>query len=588
MFLRFIANPLRRPLPLLIAGVLGAYVLWVLSLPAWPSQDGPVHLYYTRVMAELVSGAPSAYRPYFFIKHFLPPYAVYYYALLLFSHMVSLLTADRVVVCVYLVSLVFGFRYAAKAIGPNADRMTLLTSVLLLNWALGMGFTNYCLAFSFALWGVGLWLRLGNAPALGKRFAFVALMFWITLTHPVPLLLVLGFGAVDLLCRYAAGRRSWGPVERRGRVYGWLTLAGGSVSLLYVKAFTVAHPLAQRTVVHGTLPEQIVRRLKDIATVKNLELLYGRWWEIRVYRGCLLLIAGTALVLAILQFRRRRAAGPWTSEPWTAGPWTPRLWTSGDSMLVFCACLLALLPMLPSDLSGAYYFTERLTILLWLMLLLAACAWEPKVNSGSAPACGGFPKQLRMREDRSRWADAVAGVFAVCATVLILHTADCTLRPFAERDAQLAHTKLPLQGQLSMVLDGGKPREYTWAGPPWDPFYWETVTLLRANGGILVNAPWLDSPIIPLAPTAALPGSHLPPLLANSPYLLVGALNRSSLVRSAVLDRSGVALFSPNREHGGHTTAAFLGAGWSCSNTQGGIYRMCTRGALDDIAMLAH
>ncbi len=566
MFLRCTINVLRRPLPLLAVGVLGAYVLWVLSLPAWPSQDGPVHLYYTRVLAVLFSGEPSAYRPYFFIKHLLPPYAVYYYALLLLSRVMSLLTADRVVVCVYLVSFVFGFRYAAKAIGPNADRMTLLASVLLLNWALGMGFTNFFLSFSFSLWGIGLWLRLGNAPALGKRLAFVALMLWITLSHPVPLLLVLSFGSVDLLCRYAAAKGAWGPVERRGGVYGLLTLAGGSLCLLYVKAFTVAHPLAQRTAIHATLQEQIVRRLKDIAIVKNLELLYGRWWEIQVYRGCLLLIAGTALLLAVLQFRRSRIAGRWTP---------------GDSMLAFCACLFVLFPIFPSDLSGAYYFTERLTILLWLMVLLAACAWEPKGESVPPALARVFPSS------QSRWADTAAGAFAVCATVLILHAADRTLRPFAERDAELAHTKLPLQGRLSMVLDGGKPRVYTWAGPPWDPFYWETVALLRTNDGILVNAPWLDSPIIPLAPTAALPGANLPPLLANSPYLLVGALDKSPLVRSAVLDHSGVALFSPNLEHGGRTVAAFLGAGWSCGSTQDGIYRLCMRAAAGDVAMLA-
>ncbi len=572
MFSRCMVSVLRRPLPLLAVGVLGAYVLWVLSLPAWPSQDGPVHLYYTRVLAELFSGEPSAYRSYFFIKHLLPPYAVYYYALLSLSHVMSLLTADRVVVCVYLVSFVFGFRYAAKAIGPNADRMTLLASVLLLNWALGMGFTNYCLSFSFALWGIGLWLRLGDAPAPGKRLAFIALMLWITLSHPVPLLLVLGFGGVDLLCRYAAAKGDWGPVERRGGVYGLLTLAGGSLCLLYVKAFTAAHPLAQRTVLQAPLQEQIVRRLKDIAIVKNLELLYGRWWEIQAYRGCLLLIAGIALLLAISQFRRR----------WTPGRGAPGHWTPGDSMLVFCACLFVLFPILPSDLSGAYYFTERLTILLWLMVLLAACAWEPKAESAS-------PALARVAVDRrSRWADLAAGAFAVCTTALILHAADRTLRPFAERDAELARTKLPLQGRLSMVLDGGKPRVYPWAGPPWDPFYWETVALLRTNDGILVNAPWLDSPIIPLAPTAALPGATLPPLLANSPYLLVGALDKSPLVRSAVLDRSGVALFSPNLEHGGRTVAALLGAGWSCGSTQDGIYRLCTRAAAGDVAMLAH
>ncbi len=59
--------------------VLALYVLWMLSLPAWPSQDGPVHLYYTRVLDALFSSAPSPFYAHFFIKHLVPPYAVYYY-----------------------------------------------------------------------------------------------------------------------------------------------------------------------------------------------------------------------------------------------------------------------------------------------------------------------------------------------------------------------------------------------------------------------------------------------------------------------------------------------------------------------------
>ena len=113
----------RRVSPELLATVLLvlAYIVWILSLPAWPSQDGPIHLYYVHVMRELLSHHATVYSRYYTIKHVLPPYALYYYALLVLSKFCSLLIADRLVLCVYLVLFVFGFRYLAQEVGSSAD-----------------------------------------------------------------------------------------------------------------------------------------------------------------------------------------------------------------------------------------------------------------------------------------------------------------------------------------------------------------------------------------------------------------------------------------------------------------------------------
>ena len=100
--------PLRRFTPELLATVLivVVYIAWLLSLPAWPSQDGPVHLYYTHVLGALLSHQPTPYTHFYTIKHLLPPYALYYYALLVLSKAVSLLMADRLIVCAYVVLFV--------------------------------------------------------------------------------------------------------------------------------------------------------------------------------------------------------------------------------------------------------------------------------------------------------------------------------------------------------------------------------------------------------------------------------------------------------------------------------------------------
>lgn len=570
----------RTALNLALFAIVAAYVIWLASMPAWPSQDGPVHLYYTRVLDALLSGAPSPFRPYFFVKHLLPPYALYYYALLGLSHFMQLLTADRVVIGCYIVSFILGFRYCARAIGPNAGVSSLLASLLVMNWALGMGFANFCLSLSFALWAIGLWLRLGRGPDLARRIGFLALLVVITLTHPVPLLLVLGFCGLDLLCRFVAARKGWRPLGAKELRAGIVTLACGALCLLYVKAFTVAHPLEQRTKAYGTFSQHVVRRIKDVLIVKNVEVLYGRWWQIELYRASIGLILVIAVALVLLQWRRHRAA---------------RVWTAGDSMTVYAACCFLIMPLLPSDISGAYYFFERLNIMLWITSLLAASGWSPQAHRQTQAQALGVLKGVSQPADsfaaspllrRTALAGAAAVAFSGALTILLLHALDRTLRPFAERDYRLAHTELPLRGQLAMVLDGDQERKYLWAGPPWDPYYWDTVALLRHNDGIMVNPPWLDSPIIPLAETSVIPGSVLPPLLANSPLILGYRLKDTPALRAAVLDKTAVALFSPVGRGGRTVVPPMLGAGWSCNAPVGAGYRLCMRGT-ENTARLA-
>ena len=125
----------RFPAILLVAA---AYVVWFLCIPAWPSQDGPMHLYYTHILGQLLSHQPTVYARFYVVKHLLPPYALYYYSLLALSKGVPLLLADRLILCAYALSFIFGFRFLARALGPCADEMTLLASLLLLNWPLGI------------------------------------------------------------------------------------------------------------------------------------------------------------------------------------------------------------------------------------------------------------------------------------------------------------------------------------------------------------------------------------------------------------------------------------------------------------------
>ncbi len=243
-------------------------------------------------MRALFSHADTSYARFYTIKHLFPPYSFYYYALLGLSHFVSLLLADRLIVCVYIVSFVFGFRYLSRALGPGADSMTLLCTLLLLNWPLGMGFVNFCLSFSFVFWALGLWLRFAGRMAYGARMGFVLLAILTMFTHPVPLLLLLGIASLDLLIRFLANRRHNQRTPQLGLDFITLILAG--FTLGYVKLFTTSRPL-QQTIV-GEEPVSFATRI----THNIAELLGGEGGCISFRAGVRAAVVHRVLLLAVL------------------------------------------------------------------------------------------------------------------------------------------------------------------------------------------------------------------------------------------------------------------------------------------------
>lgn len=515
--------------------ITAAYVVFVLSLPAWPSQDGPVHLYYTHVLGQLLSDPASIYHRFYFIKHIAPPYALYYYLLLLLSKLVPLALADRLVICLYIVLFVFGFRSLARAIGSEdsraPERATLFATLLVLNWSLGMGFVNYCLSLALSFWALGLWFRLSKRSGLGSCVAFWLLTVAVTLAHPVPLLFVLGITALDLVARRT-------PFTRDTDRSWFADLALWVVSLLplgYVKAFTQAHPLAQRTAVAGSLPHRALQHWIGYVQGRSLSLLFGSSLGVVVYRAALPLLLVVTLTFAV---RQRMKGSAYNS--------------AAQLFLLSSLFLLLVLPWLPSDLSGAYFFTERLTVLIWITALLA---------------CVGPSAPLPSARARRSAGNALLGVESalIVVTVCFFLSANAALRPFAERSLTWQVSNIVGPGEVVLSLEGEPLSPNLRSIPSWNPYYWMAVQIVNANGAVLANAPWLDSAIIPLAATPALPGMGLTPQLANSPHALTDELKVSGRYGS-LMSGSQAILLSPSLSTSPEVPASLQqqGKSWSC------------------------
>jgi hypothetical protein len=116
-----------------------AYVSFLLSLGAFPSEHGPVHLYYADVLKDLMAGGNS-YGHYLAVRHWLPPYALIYYLFLALTRFVSPLAAERLFVCLYAILLACGFPYLLRVLNPRSTAMAVLVFPFIFNQFVYLGF----------------------------------------------------------------------------------------------------------------------------------------------------------------------------------------------------------------------------------------------------------------------------------------------------------------------------------------------------------------------------------------------------------------------------------------------------------------
>ena len=533
--------------------ILAAYVIWVLSLPVWPSQDGPVHLYYAHILGKLLSHSDPNVAQYFRVRHLMPPYAVYYYLLLVFSRFLPILMADRLVVCIYLVSFVFGFRYLARLLGRGADTTTLLATLLLLNWPLGMGFVNFCLSISIALWAIGLWLRLNRRRDFARRIGFLLLTVLMMLTHPVPLLLMLAVCWILLGVEWLKNHRA--ACSPRSTFLDLMTLTAGSLTIFYVKLFTIPHPLQNVLPERGSFFTRLMHRVSSYALEHGLALVFGTSGAVREYRASLAILLLAVIVIGVRRFMRFRSG---------------RDWQPADTLFVLGLILLCTLPFIPPDLNGLFYFADRLPLLVWLTLLLGVST--SCFRSSQSAGRLNVERQVRM------WLIA----FAIVSNGALLFAANAVLRPAARSIAAVEHSPVTLQGRTGFIMEDPRPTTEALDVPAWDPYYWATINVVRHNEAVLANAPWMDETILPIGPASALPEEHVKALQTPVPNHLYGVLAASSEERSGALDAVSFVVI---QQHGRAGLASvddwfldFTAGGrthWTCRAASENWYRIC-------------
>ena len=467
----------------LILLITSAYSVWVLSLPLFPTQDGPMHLYYTHVLHALLFGPPGIYPRFYAVRHILPPYASYYYMLMLISRVVPLVVADKIIACIYFFLFALGFRYLANSVGRRGELMALLATPMLLSWSLGMGFVNFCLSTAIVMWALGLWCRAAGTKSHARKVGFVLLAYLAMLTHPVPLLALISFCVVELAIRLTRHRLQQPSSLPPNMISDLVYLAGALGTLGYIKLFTnkIATQAASGEA-HASFIAGVLADTKFYLLQRSLSYFGGHTAVDIFIRMTLALLLLAPLALAIHQRVQNHRA---------------RRWTLGDTWLAASVVLLLVLPLLPNEVNDAHYFAARLVIFAWLAAMAAASAssWRPK-------------KFLRHP-------GLIVSLGIVIINVVTLASAEHRIRPIARDLARMEAQPSKLDHQVGVLLDGP-----VYLRPPmlsFDPYFWAGVTQFRHSDSVLLNSPWLVFSVMPLRATPLMPTSRVSPSVMEQP-----------------------------------------------------------------------
>ncbi len=448
-----------KRLLLLFSLVVVAYCVWVLTLPVFPSQDGPLHMYYAHVFSHFLAGSPGVYAKWYRHGSWLPPYSLYYYILAGFGALFGYPVADKIAVCCAMLLLGFGLRFLGRSMGLGGEAAAFLGLPVLLNWPLMMGFISFSLSLGLLLWAGGLWVRFGDGASPRVRLPFVALLYVILLAHPVPLLLLVIFCGLDLAFRVAARVRLGETSVRittNALLYDALCLLAALPAFFYLHRFTVANVLQQST--HPSWH----RRLSD----GLFNYLSGAGWLLFQSGGPLLAIYRNGLRVLFFAGLAIGASYAWKS-------WRGRSWNMAAGWALLGLGFALLLPIVPQDLNGAHLFAWRLATVVFLLAAL-----------GTAGTLGANVSLRRI---------FVGG--SVALSVFILAVAGTHFRAIALDIASVQTAPAHAPGTLGELVIQADRRNNDQV-LRFRPYLWSGVHYFRQTGAILFNSSWLDESII--------------------------------------------------------------------------------------------
>ena len=490
------------PFALLFAGLVALYWAWILSFPVFPTQDGPIHLYYAQVLSKLHSG-PSVFSNYFAIRYPIPPYAVHYLILLTLYYLVTPVMAEKLVICLIIALTSYGFLHLVRSMSRASSPLALLGIPLSLGWTIGMGFHNYGLSLGLSLFAISFWIRARDRDSNRYRATFVAFTIAMLFTHPVPLLMTLMVAWTDLfLSAWFTFRSGGGYSFFRGRSQkaGLWSLLAASSTLVYIALFVSGSRTSEN--LHHRLFQGGM--LRDLLHGRPLLLVSGTLGA-NLYLLLLFGLAGVGIFLAARNLR----------ENWR------RKSVNGSTSVALAAIALPIFyPLIPRSINGSDFFADRLVVYIWFFLI----AVMTPAFAASTPR-----------------AKTLAAVVSTVVSLWVMFIYDSNIRKVSGAMDRLEHASLAAPGPRGVFID--PPIVPVSGHLTYDPYIWSAARYFRNTNTIMMNAPWLDLPILPIEAKDGLLATRFPGSVFTFPDRFAGMLINDEKVRTSIANQLDFILF---------------------------------------------
>lgn len=436
--------------------LLALQVTSIITLPFFPSLDGPMHSYYADVTYAVLSQS-GAYGNYYYIGFPLPPYSLEAYFLMAGKLLFGPLVAEKLLVCAYVIILCLGFRYLVRSLSRQAGVFSMFIFPFVMNFVIYSGFYNFGLGMGGTLLLAGYWSRRHNELSGLRLGVFLAQVTLLALTHLAAVVTALAFVAAHLSLSVASecwpARRSLAEAlqQRQRQIAAFLL---GLVPLAYALAVVGPGRYAMRD---AAWEEMGWRLLGGLA----VPLAAFHYWPYRILLGLVALAAGVGLVYR-LQKEGRRV-----------------FWSADAAVFWLGLACLAAYAVVPDRVGGSGYIPLRF-FAIGAMFLLASCA------------CG-LPAA-------ARWARNTGLAVAVVSCGLIVYH-DARMRQLAGELAPLVNAGAGQPSGAGAILAERHPRAEELNGWRSNPYLWAAAHVFRDSQSVLVNAQWLDLPFAMLRPT---------------------------------------------------------------------------------------
>ena len=167
-----------------------AYVLPVWLFTYFPTQDGPCHLYNAFILNHY-DDPNYTFSQFYNIRSALIPNWTSHALLALFMRFTGPLTAEKILLTVYIILMATGLLYLVTAVQKDAKPLAFLGFPFIYNGLLVMGFYNYSMGIGLMLISIGYWWRKVQNVGYKRLLILGILMLLLYFTHPLALSLAM-------------------------------------------------------------------------------------------------------------------------------------------------------------------------------------------------------------------------------------------------------------------------------------------------------------------------------------------------------------------------------------------------------------